>query len=425
MTRRKDENNYDTQMLKIRLKSFITVFIIITLCTCIDPYSPKLKGYDSILVVEGLITNEKVPYEVRLSKTKQMQNSIPDKVTDAVVTITDETGNQTLLKNFGDGLYKTDSAAFTGAVGKIYTLNITTPDGKEYQSEPGMMLPVPEIDSIYYEKNVGFTNNQSETHEGISIYLDSKEGDGINNYFRWEYEETWKFRVPTLKKYNYIDESNIYLLPVGEIKEFCWKQEKSKEILIQSFSPEQAGSIKKVPITFIGTDKSDRLTIQYSILVKQYAISNKESVFWNNLKKVNETGGDIFGSQPFPVISNIYNIHNRDERVLGYFQISAVSQKRKSITFPELTKLNLPLFHYDCTRIEIAPGDYCKNVSFCVPPTFDELYKMWTDAKFTFIEPVYNPETRKLIKLVFATDICSDCKLTGTLVKPDFWIDQN
>jgi hypothetical protein len=351
----------------------------------------------------------------------QAQNSIPEKVSDAVITVSDETGSQTLFKSFGDGLYKTDSAVFTGAVGKTYTLHIATHDGKEYQSEPGVMLPVPEIDSLYFERAEKFTNNQSETEAGIKIYLNSKDGDGINNCFRWEYEETWKFRLPELKKYDYIDSANI--LPVRELKEFCWKQQKSKEILVQSYTPEQAGFIKKVPVAFIGSEKSDRLTIQYSILVKQYSISNKESEFWDNLKKVNESGGDIFGSQPFPVISNIYNIHNSDERVLGYFQVSAVKEKRKDITFMELKKLDLPLFHYDCVRIETRPLDYPCN--FCSLPTFDELYEMWTDAKYVFIEPVSDPETRELLKLVFTTRSCSDCEMTGTLKKPDFWVDIN
>jgi hypothetical protein len=283
------------------------------------------------------------------------------------------------------------------------------------------MLPVPEIDNIYYSKDKEFSNNQSETHEGIRIYLDSKTGDEINKYFRWTYEETWKFRLPNPKKLNYFNDSTI--LPVDMVKEFCWKQSKSAEILTSSMEQVQTGIIKKEPLTFISPDKSDRLSIQYSILVKQYSISKKEYEFWGNLKKVNESGGDIFGSQPFPVISNISNVHNSDEKVLGYFQVSAVKQKRKNITFMELKGFNLPLFHYDCVRIETAPGDYA--CPFCTLPTFDELYQMWDYLHYVFVEPVYNPETRQLLKLVFATPICSDCELSGTLTKPDFWIDLN
>jgi hypothetical protein len=419
-----DENTNNPRMSIAKQKSYIALFIIITLCTCIDPYSPKLKGYDSLLVVEGLITNEKAQYEVKLSKTMQAQNLIPEKVSDAVVSISDDLGINTILRNLGNGLYKTDSTVFIGVVGKTYTLHILTHDGKEYESEPTIMLPVPEIDSLYYSKNVEYTNNQSETHEGISIYLDSKKVNGFTNYIRWEYEETWKFRLPTIKKFNYINEKLI--LPVTYVKEFCWKQKKSTEILFQSFSQQEAGNIKNVPITFIGSELSDRLTIQYSILVKQYSVSEKEFKFWNDLKKVNETTGDIFGSQPFYVTSNISNIQDKNEKALGYFQVSAVSKKRKDISFMELLKLNLPLFHYNCKTFATAPGDYCLPGAInCVPPTWDELYQMWTGAQFIFIEPDYIPDTKNLRHLIFATSLCSDCELTGTLVKPPFWIDLN
>jgi hypothetical protein len=409
--------------LKARHKSILTIFIVFALCTCIDPYKPELKGYDSLLVVEGQITNEKASYEIRLSRTIQDQNAISRKVSDAQLYITDESGNKAILKSYGDGLYKTDSSLFIGNIGKTYTLHIITNDGKEYESDQCLMRPVPEIDSLYYEKGVEYTNNQSETHEGINILLDSKEGDGIKNYFRWEYEETWKFKVPNSQKFNYINENVI--LPADSANIFCWKQEKSSEILLESFSTQNPGIVKNVPVAFISSDLSDRLTIQYNILVKQYSISEKEYQFWNNLKKVNESTGDIFESQPFSVTSNISNINDKSERVLGYFQVSGVSMKRKDITFRELLNLNLPLFQYDCTRIETSPDDYCRNVSFCKPPTWDELYKMWTSAQFVFIEALLEPVTMKLLKMVFSPPECAKCELTGTTVKPDFWIDKN
>ena len=84
------------------------------------------------------------------------------------------------------------------------------------------MLTVPEIDSIYFEKDVEITNNQSETQQGIRIYLDSKDGAEENQYFRWAFEETWKFRVPTVPKFVYIDDTLI--IPVASNKDYCWKQ---------------------------------------------------------------------------------------------------------------------------------------------------------------------------------------------------------
>lgn len=148
-------------MLRRKIKSIISLFIIVALCTCIDPYTPKLTTYQSFLVVEGLITDENASYSVKLSRTMQNENSIPESVSNATLFITDEIGNKSILKNTGNGLYKTDSTLFTGAVGETYTLHISTENGNEYISEPCLMLPVPGIDSIYYEKDKEYTRVKS------------------------------------------------------------------------------------------------------------------------------------------------------------------------------------------------------------------------------------------------------------------------
>jgi hypothetical protein len=164
---------------------------------------------------------------------------------------------------------------------------------------------------------------------------------------------------------------------------------------------------------------------EYSILVKQYSVSRAEFEFWNNLKAINESGGDIFASQPFSVVSNIRNINNPADRVLGFFQVSAVSEKRIFIPFSEIVRLHLPFYHSaECERIEKSPSEYSTPHGPAV--TFEDLYSMFcVSSDYTFIEPMYNPDTYALEKLVFAIPECADCELTGFSEKPDFWIDND
>ena len=277
-------------MLKVGPKSIIAIAAVFTLCTCIDPYTPKLRGYDSLLVIDGLITDANTSYSVKLSRTFQVQNSTPAMVSDANVFITDNAGNNITLSSTGNGLYKTDSIDFTGSVGRTYSLHITTKEGDEYVSDPGTMQSVPDIDSIYFTKDQVLVNNGTQTQEGISIYVDSKAGDN-NQYYRWAYEETWKFKVPDPKKFNF-DEADSSITSVAEIKEFCWKNNKSDAILIYSNNSGQSVPVKKEPINFIASDQSDRLLVEYSVLIKQFSVSKTEYDYWDNLKRVNENGGD-------------------------------------------------------------------------------------------------------------------------------------
>ncbi len=51
----------------------ITFILIasITLVTCIDPYTPNLRNFESRLVVDGLLTDGEVSNYVRLSLTRE------------------------------------------------------------------------------------------------------------------------------------------------------------------------------------------------------------------------------------------------------------------------------------------------------------------------------------------------------------------
>lgn len=412
-------------MLKARPMAAISLIIVFILCTCIDPYNPKLSGYSSLLVVDGLITNANTSYTVRLSSTFQELNSTPPPVSDATVFITDDAGNSSNLINKGSGIYKSDSTQFNGIPGRTYILHIKTSDGSEYESDACLMNPVPDIDGIYFAKDQQLVNNGTQSQDGISIYLNSKEGDN-NQYYRWAYEETWKFKVPNPKAFNYIktsDPNNPIFMPITDVKEFCWKNNQSNEILIRSVSEGQPNKISKQPILFIATGESDRLLLQYSILVKQYSISKNEFDFWNNLKQVNEIGGDIFAKQPYTVISNIKNIKNPNERVLGYFQASAVSQQRKNILYRDVALMGLPFYSYPCRTWEYNPGDFATPCN-CPPPTWDDVYwHLSIIEDYTFIEPKFNQVSDILLELVFTRPECANCELRGTSKRPDFWID--
>jgi hypothetical protein len=405
-------------MLIALLRNGIIMLFLFIIYTCVDPYTPKLNGYESLLVVDGLITDATTSYTVKLSRTNQNQSDIIPSVSDATVFVTDDEGTSSFLINRGNGIYKTDSIEFTGTIGRTYVLHIIMRDGNEYESIPCVMQAVPGIDSIYFEQDQQLFSNGTRAEDGIMIYLDSKEVSA-NQYYRWSYDETWKFKVPYPKKYDYIktpgQPNSPVFRPVKEVKEFCWKNSHSGDILIRSGIGVHGGKILKQPVSFIATGLTDRLMVQYSILVKQYSISRDEYDFWNNLKQVNETGGDIFTKQPYSVFSNIHSVKDPEERVLGYFQVSAVSQKRKYILYRDVALMGLPFYSYPCSISEYGPADFGIGPP---PKTWDDViwYMTTNGVNYTFTEPGNG-------KLAFTQPECADCELTGTSAKPAFWID--
>jgi hypothetical protein len=404
-------------MIKNPGKPLIFLLLVCMLCTCIDPYNPKLNAFESLLVVDAILTNENRSYNVKIYRTVPAQNIKPSMVSGAIVIIKDGKGKNSQLHQTSAGIYETDSLLIQGEIGNTYTLYIKTTEGTEYQSEPCLMYPVQQIDSVYFNKDQEIINNESK--QGISISLDSRSGEE-NKYFRWSYNEWWKFSVPNPKEFDYIDDQTI--THVDQIKQVCWKNNISNEIIIQSAEFGQTDRIEKKPILFIASDKSDRLLIQYSIEVKQLSLSKNEYEFWDHMQQINESGGDIFEKQPFSIVSNIHNINHPDEQVLGYFQVSAVNKKRIYIVPSDISQLNLPGYQYDCERVTVGPDDYAPPGSNATPVTFDNINYWYTIAGYTFVKPVYN-DRQVLIKLVFSKAVCTNCTIGGTLTKPDFWVD--
>jgi hypothetical protein len=413
------------------MKRIFAFLFLVAASSCIDPYVPNLKNYNSLLVVEGLITNENNSYKIKLSRTTNQANNDAENVTDANVYITDGDGIRTNLQNCGDGYYKTDSTSFSGVIGQKYTLHILTSDGKEYKSEKCIMIPVAGIDKVYYEKGEEISGTLGESFTGLKILLNSSEITGMNQYFRWTFEEVWKYIMLGAQQYAYayINDTTFSFETVPFINNVCWKKNQSGDIITNSILSGGANYINNQEIQFIAPVKSDRLTQEYSILVKQYSISKNEYDFWNNLKKVGESGGDIFASQPYTVISNIHNVNDAAEIVPGYFEVSAVIQKRIFITAHELDPLYLPHYQTDCVLIAKCPDDWLPP-----KPTWDAIYHWYMDSgNYIFVKPEVRDGTipdvpvskRNLLKLDFSTKVCSVCELTGFTTKPDFWIDLN
>jgi len=406
-------------MVKNWRKPLTFLFLIYILCTCIDPYSPDLQQSESLLVVDALLTNENRSYNVKLSKTNVSQDTESEAVTGALVTISDENGINYLFTETEGGIYKSDSLLFQGETGHSYILNIKTTEGVEYESDQCIMYPVDPIEKIYYGKDQEIVNNGSEIQEGIRLFIDS-ESNNDNQFYRWTYNEWWKTNAPDPKKYNYINDSTI--IEVDQIKQICWRNIESDEIMIQSTNLAQTSRIEKKPILFIASDQSDRFLIQYYIEVKQLSLSKTEYEFWDHMHQINESGGDIFEKQPFSIISNIHNTGDSNEQVLGYFQVSSVNRESLYIKPRDILGYNLPHFSYNCNRLVIGEDDYPPPLSPGAKVTFNKIYTYFVGPNYEFIEPIYD-NNMELSKLVFSLPVCTDCTINGSLTKPDFWVD--
>jgi len=383
-------------------RHILLLLFLSSLAGCISPYVPETDEKEELLVVEGIITNQQGINTIKLSRSIPLwKNQGAEPLNGCNVWLSDDLGQIYSLKGTAYGTYITDSATFRGETGRKYTLHITinTSSGiRNYESFPVEMKPVPPIDTIYYEKEAHVY--QQLDVEGCNIYLDTHDPSGNCKFYRWNYSETWEIRLEH-------DAPN----------KICWRSENCEGIFIKNASLLAENTITRHPVISI-TDPIDRLTVKYSILVNQYSINEDEYVYWDRLKNTLDQVGGLYDLIPAYIPNNIYCIENPNEKVLGYFSVSAVSSRRLFIK----DKFN---GHDESCNSEIKFG----------LPKFD-----WSDPR----SPTYGMDTSIVglnatvwvaedhtdeippFRVLVHTRWCSDCTKKGIIgeyinIKPSFW----
>lgn len=359
----------------------LLAFILLAGCT--TQFFPEYEEMQEYLVVDALITDQPGPYTVKISRSTPVGTTLSLKpVKGAAVTISDDLGSVRKLKENASGTYLTDSAEFRGVAGRSYSLSIRI-NNRIYESDYIAMNPVPTIDSVYYEKvTITSSSDIEDVEEGCNIYLDTYDPTGRCMWFRWDFTETWEYRIP------YTVTNRI-----------CWITENSNGILLKNTSVYSKAKVTKYPVLFI-SNKSDRLKVKYSILVSQYSIGEKEYDFWNKVSSVAQNVGNLYDKTPSAVKGNIRCTSNPDETVLGYFSVSAVTRRR---LFIEDEFLGLPTF-----------------VTYCATDTlYGALPPLGLNSSYWVIEDNSNEVPPWWVITTFRE--CADCTTEGSKIRPDFW----
>jgi len=371
-------------MVPIRIKGLFFLIAIASGCTI--EFEPDRDIVNDQLVVEGMITDQNRVNRIRLSRSVAVGDPllVPRPVSGALVTIADENAIITTLTESPAGTYSTDSTQFRGRAGGKYSLNIKINDAC-YETDFTEMKPVPPVGSLYYEKvTITGSKDTTEIEEGCRIYVDSYDPAGECLFYRWEYVETWEYRIPYSVR-----------------NKVCYVSVRSNEILIKNTSSYSQARVSKFPVLFI-SNKSDRLKEKYSILVNQYSLNETEFTFWERVRNVSQNVGNLYDVTPVAVPGNIRNCKDPEEEVLGYFSVSAVVQKR---IFIEDHFYGLPMSFLFCatdTLTGILPESGLDSEYWVIEDFGDEPFPFW---------------------VITTLKECADCTTRGTKVMPPYWRD--
>ena len=386
--------------------AFIVLILMLIMTACIKRYDPNIKASDKVkYVVTGQVNRGDAVQRINISTTSQLIKPTSNPVTGCDVKIIDGKGNLYIGTDVWNGNYDIVIPESELQPGNIFKVDIQVPGGDHIISDFDQIQDCPDVDSVFYIKQKLPTSSPVIFTQGIQFYIDLNAEKFSCRYYRWEAIETWEYHTRYPIEWFY-DGKLHHNLPPDSSKMVCWRTSKVRDIFLLSTKNLTENKYNHYPLHFVDNATSPRLVYGYSLLIRQYALSDAAADYWEKIRTNNKEQGGLYESQPLSVKGNIHDATNADRDVLGYFGASTVKQKRIFIK----NVLDLPLeYLFPCDIRAILDG-------------FDGEPILW---------PYYLPAHTFIYEdsIVYSYDVaaidheCVDCTSTvgGTIVKPDFW----
>ncbi|UYZ58776.1 DUF4249 domain-containing protein [Hymenobacter latericus] len=259
-----------------------------TLASCTDVVPIDLPEPESQLAVEGNITDQPGPYEIRLTRTgAYFDDKTPLAVRGAELTISDSQGTTETLRETEPGVYQTST--LRGRIGNQYTLTIKA-DGQEYRAATEIKR-VPEIDRFEQQHKV----NEPGWRDGYYVLYNGPELPGVGDYYRFKL-----YQNDTLRN-------------------------NPDELIVRDDALVDGKYIGDVELTDRPFRIGDRVRVEILSLPKDYFF------FLNEMfTQINNVG--MFSSPPANVRTNIINVDPKGPKAVGYFAGTAVRSASLTIT---------------------------------------------------------------------------------------------
>jgi hypothetical protein len=386
------------------MKNYFTLVVIcmmmLLFARCKEVYDPQIQASNTkLLVVEGFLNSGQGPTIIRLSRTTDVNDTILKPEIGAQLIVEGNDGSKFSLFENGGGEYGIDQLQLNGNA--KYRLDITTVDGKHYASDYSPVKNTPPIDSITWQRENG----------GVRIYVSAHDPLNATKYYQWKFEETWEFHSAYFNSLEYIRDNSTgkvidlqYKNPYHTVDTTiyqCWNTLNSSSILLGT-TEKLTSDVVYLPVQYI-EPHSEKLSVLYSINLRQYAISQDNYLFLQKMKKNTEQLGTLFDPQPSEISGNIHCLTNPGETVIGYVEVSQEQVKRIFISTSQVPDWN---YNPACTQIEIVNN-------------LDSIAQQGSDLMPTL--PAKISPLGTIVSFYASTPPCVDCTLRGVHQKPSFW----
>ncbi|MCM4156203.1 DUF4249 domain-containing protein [Gramella sp. AN32] len=389
-------------MMKMKLRilnNFICLLFLVNI-SCVEEIPIEAETFESLLVIEGIVTDELKTQQIKISKTYPVDEDFPESLSGANVRVRNSNGSIFSFSETSPGIYESTDP-FQAQIGIAYVLEVETPTGF-YESTPSQVDGKSQIDEL---KSFKTTNNFGEVGVGISV---SSSGAGaVNKYYKIEYEETYKIQAPYWKCCDLIIDENDEIVSVPKTREeyICYNTLKSQNINLATTNGLSENNLDNYLVNFISKEDV-KLAYRYSLLVKQLEIGEEAYSYYETLSNLSENESIFSQYQPGFLSGNIKS-SNTSENVIGFFTVATVDTERIFYNYTD---------YFDPTEdfrpLITAPCD----VQFYEDK--EVLKQLIKDGRVKY----FSEDPPGVFKVI--RPACVDCNYFGTNQVPEFWTEE-
>ncbi|NCD70047.1 DUF4249 domain-containing protein [Mucilaginibacter agri] len=377
---------------------YLLLLSMLSVVACRESYTPPSTSSNvSNLVVEGLINSSADSTIITLSRTVKLTDStILKPELHAILSVESDGGSTFNLTELPKGRYY--SVGHILPLTNKYRLRIKTADSKTYLSDYVEVKQSPAIDSLSWKAQPA----------ALQVYASTHDPKNSTTYYRYDYVDTWQFQTAYQSLYKVVNGAIVLRDIVNDDVFTCWQSSVSSRVTLASSAKLKQDVIYEAPVITVPFD-SEKLSLDYSILVKQYALTKEAFAFWTNMQKNTEQLGSIFDAQPTQLQGNIHNINDATEIVVGYLSVGTVTQQRIFIKKSQLPRSYLVKDLYSCHADTLLYNRSMVN----------EVERYILSGIELPLYPVNSGGAA--IGFMGAPPDCADCTLRGVNKKPTFW----
>ncbi|HET9487942.1 MAG TPA: DUF4249 domain-containing protein [Chryseosolibacter sp.] len=297
-------------MKRLTFKIILKMTVAILMAGCLTRFDTSSEYHGGQIVISGQISPFEETSVVYVGRTADKER-LPEPISGAMVTLRDDLGNEAIYAASGEKYILKDFAAVPG---RTYHIHVALPGHGTFESIPEQVPAAIGVDEVNYViEREDYTDQDGIVAERyfVKIFTDHTVHPTTDPVFiKWHAEEVY-----LLSPTDFPD-------PFGDIPPPCYIYQAVDPQRIVLFTNEEVKA-PYIPDLRIASRLIDASFLErHYFIVYQSSLTREAYEYWKKADIVANQVGSIFDEPPARIKGNIFNVNNKNEEVLGYFQAS-------------------------------------------------------------------------------------------------------